>query len=671
MTTTGFKRHLTLDNLILVFALIQFTWLVWYFYTGFGGSQELAAHVISIALTLQVLFMYRDNDLYPWLPRAANHVIVAVYIGICALAFWHFWNEFEQIAIYRQGSYTTMDYVVGLLMFLLVMELSRLAHPVLFWVNLVLVVYTLWGYLSPVDFFWHPGTTFYRVVTSSTVELSTGIYGIYGQLALTLIAAFLLLAATANGFGAQSALINVMRRLAGRSRQMVPQTAVLGSLSVGMVSGSGSANAVVVGSITIPLMKRYGVPGVFAAAVETAASMGGLIMPPLMGVGAFLMSEFLGVPYWDVVIRGFALGIVYYLSLALAVYLLCVRLLPHDAVDAPKVKRYDQIKTLIFFLSVIYLIFLLGRVGKGELLAALQTAIFMFSLLVLSFLLFKYVFKDPELEKESLLGNIRRAIETHADMTSYLTLLLATLGIMIGLFTVTGFINRMGGMLLDLGSWNIIAMIGMAYLFGWLVGAGLPPTATYIIGAVVIVGPLRELGVNPWVAHFFVFLLSVWGELSPPTSLTAAVSARIAEASFMRTMWEALKICIPITLMTFAIFTRSNMVTTPGWPQIADTILVLIGTFGITFAMFGRAFVARAADIAFRLFVAVLALTTLFHPNDVLVWAPGIVVLGLVAFGVWRHRQVAPPKEGVHLDEATDRSGDLSRLAAEARRDFG
>ena len=119
-------------------------------------------------------------------------------------------------------------------------------------------------------------------------------------------------------------------------------------------------------------------------------------------------------------------------------------------------------------------------------------------------------------------------------MTSYLTLLLATLGIMIGLFTVTGFINRMGAMLLDLGAWNIIAMIFMAWIFGWLAGAGLPPTATYIIGAVVIVRPMQELGINPWVAHFFVFLMSVWGELSPPTSLTAAVSARIANASFLQ-----------------------------------------------------------------------------------------------------------------------------------------
>ena len=142
-----------------------------------------------------------------------------------------------------------------------------------------------------------------------------------------MIAAFLLLAGVANGFDAQHAMINVVRLIAGRSRQLIPQTAVVGSSAIGMISGSGSANAAVVGTITIPLMMRYGVPGTFAAAVETSASMGGLIMPPMMGVGAFLMSEFLGVPYWDVVIRGFALAFIYYVSIGVAVYLLCVRLL--------------------------------------------------------------------------------------------------------------------------------------------------------------------------------------------------------------------------------------------------------------------------------------------------------------------------------------------------------
>src|SRR4029434_390530 len=109
--------------------------------------------------------------------------------------------------------------------------------------------------------------------------------------------------------------------------------------------------------------------------------------------------------------------------------------------------------------------------------------------------------KDPALGDETLFGNIRRAIETHAEMTSYLTLLFATLGIMIGLFTVTGFINRMGGMLIDLGAWNIVAMILMAWVFGWLAGTGLPPTATYIIGAVIIVPPMKQVGIDPCGAH--------------------------------------------------------------------------------------------------------------------------------------------------------------------------
>ena len=650
--TDRLKDVFSLRNAIFVLALVQLVWLIWFYYTGYGGSQELVAHVMPIALTLQILFMYQQDYLYKSLPAILNHIIVAVYIGICAYSFVYFWFEFERIAIYSQGTFTRQDYIVGLLMFLLVMELSRLAHPVLFWVNAILVAYTLWGYLSPIDFFWHPGTSFYRVVTSSTVEFSTGIYGIYGQLALTLIAAFLLLAAAANGFGAQSAMIQVMRRFAGRSRQLVPQTAVMGSLCVGMVSGSGSANAAVVGTITIPLMKRYGVPGTFAAAAETAASMGGLIMPPMMGVGAFLMSDFLGVPYWEVVKRGFALAIVYYASIAFAIYLICVKLLPRDQVAAPKVPLYDQVRTLIFFSAVAYLVYLMGWVGRGELLAALQTAIFLFGLLLLAFLVFKYVLKDPLVEQETLWVSARRAIETHADMTSYLTLLLATLGIMIGLFTVTGFINRMGAMILDLGAANMIGVILMAYVFGWLAGAGLPPTATYIIGAIVIVRPLQELGINPWIAHFFVFLLSVWGELSPPTSLTAAVSARIAEASFMRTMYEALKICAPITLMTFAIFTRSNMVVTVGWAQVADTLLVFVGTSGVAFAMFGRFVGSPAGDVPLRIGLAALSLVVLLHPDNSWAMAAAAVVVPITLYGVRRHASLGGPATELKLQPA-------------------
>jgi TRAP-type uncharacterized transport system fused permease subunit len=349
-----------------------------------------------------------------------------------------------------------------------------------------------------------------------------------------------------------------------------------------------------------------------------------------------------------------------------------VRLLPGDRIPKPQVPLYDRITTAVFFISVAYLVYLMGYVGTGELLAALSTAIFMLCLLVPIFLFFRYVLKEPTIEGETLFGSLRRGIETHAEMTSYLTLLLATLGIMIGLFTVTGFINRMGGMLIDLGAWNIVAMILMAWVFGWLAGTGLPPTATYIIGAVVIVPPMKQLGIDPWVAHFFVFLLSVWGELSPPTSLTAAVSARIANVSFMRTMYEALKICAPITLMTFAVFTRPNMVTTTGWLAIADTVLVLVSTLGIAFAMFGRTHRNRAVDLFLRCLVAVAAFVSMFHPDmSISALVAGVVTLAMVG-GVARHIQLAPKSYAITARETDDGpDGDLAPVLASAKRDIG
>jgi len=506
------------------------------------------------------------------------------------------------------------------------------------------VAYTLWGYLSPIDFFWHPGTSFYRVITSSTVELSTGIYGMYAQIALTTIAAFLLLAAAARGFDAQGAMVSFMRRIAGKSRQTIPQTAVLASSAVGMISGSGAANATVVGAFTIPLMKRYGVPGEFAGAVETAASMGGLIMPPVMAVAGFVMAEFLGVSYWSVMLRGFALAFIYYSTLSLSIYLLSVRLMPATPIEAITLPIYDQLKTAIFFLGIIFLTILMGVLKYGEQLAGLYTGAFMFSLLILLFLFFKYVLKDPAAKKEAIFANIRIMIETHAEMTSYLTLLLATLGIMVGLFTVTGFINRMGGILLHIGEWHIIALILMAWIFGWLVGAGLPPTATYIVLAVIIVDPMRKIGIDPWVAHFFCFLLAVWGELSPPTSLAAAVSARIAEASFVRTMWEALKLCAPITFMTFAIFNRSNLVVNPGWMQIADMLLVAISCCGVTCAIFGRFVRNWGSDLMLRAALALASFVVMFHPDGTVSLAMAAIVLPATVYGVKRHRMIAPPK---------------------------
>jgi TRAP-type uncharacterized transport system fused permease subunit len=346
-----------------------------------------------------------------------------------------------------------------------------------------------------------------------------------------------------------------------------------------------------------------------------------------------------------VVLRGFSLAFIYYSTLSLSVYLMSVRLMPAEPIEVEPVSSYDQLKTAIFFIGIVFLTILMGVLNYGEQLAGLYTGTFMFVLLILLYLYFKYLRKDPAADKDSLWANIRITIETHAEMTSFLTLLLATLGIMVGLFTVTGFINRMGGIMLRVGEWNIVALILMAWVFGWLVGAGLPPTATYIVLAVIIVDPMRKLGIDPWIAHFFCFLLAVWGELSPPTSLAAAVSARIAEASFIKTMWEALRLCLPITIMTFAIFTRSDVVVKPGWWQVADTLLVSIGCCSLTFAMFGRFFRNWGWDMMIRAMFALASFLMLFHPNDNFARMMVVIVLPGVIYGVVRHLRIAPPKK--------------------------
>jgi hypothetical protein len=136
-------------------------------------------------------------------------------------------------------------------------------------------------------------------------------------------------------------------------------------------------------------------------------------------------------------------------------------------------------------------------------------------------------------------------------------------------------------------------------------------------------------------------------------------------------MWEALKICAPITLMTFAIFTRSNMVVNPGWMQLADTILVLVATCGITFAMFGRYLENPGADIVARVLLAAVSFLTMFHPNDTFVWVPGVIVLVALAFGIWRHRIIAPPKTAAVAAEPSARGDEIGGVLAEARRDIG
>src|SRR5512134_3234774 len=158
-----------------------------------------------------------------------------------------------------------------------------------------------------------------------SVEMSTGVFSNLPQLALTLIGSFVLVLSALRAFGCVESILRASKLIAVRSPHALPQSAVIGSMAVGTVSGSGAANAITVGSATIPAMIGAGMPRSVAAAIETASSLGGQLMPPVMGIAAFLMAEFLGRSYFDVVARGYAPAIIYYAGVSVSVYLLSTR----------------------------------------------------------------------------------------------------------------------------------------------------------------------------------------------------------------------------------------------------------------------------------------------------------------------------------------------------------
>jgi TRAP-type uncharacterized transport system fused permease subunit len=175
-----------------------------------------------------------------------------------------------------------------------------------------------------------------------------------------------------------------------------------------------------------------------------------------------------------------------------------------------------------------------------------------------------------------LIQPVREFLDAYIEMTSDLTLLLATLAIMTGALVITGVPTKLGAILIDLAGINLAAMVVLAFVFGALLGTGLPPAPTYILVAIVIAPPMIRVGVNPWVVHFFAFFLGVWGELTPPTSLVAAVTAKIANASFYSTLSRALQICVSLFTLMAGVFVHPKLVIEPGIDTITQ-IKALVG----------------------------------------------------------------------------------------------
>jgi TRAP transporter 4TM/12TM fusion protein len=619
-------------------AFCYFVYLLRYYFTGAGGPTLLAVTLVPVTFVLFTLDTLRTGGLYPKLGAAWNYIIAAVYIGVCFLIAIYLNVEFIEVRTVRLGFWSRTDLVVGSAMFLLVLEYSRKKYFPLFVINLILVLYSVYGWLVP-GLFGHPGLSWTRALTAMSVEMTTGVFSQLPQIALTLIGSFMLVLSLLQAFGCVDSLLKVASKIAGISPQALPQSAVLGSFSVAAVSGSGAANAITTGSATIPAMIGAGLPRVTAAAIETAASLGGQLMPPIMGIAAFLMAEFLDKSYFDVVARGYAPALVYFAGVAAAVYFIAAK---HRVtaleVEIPQIRVLDRINLLAYLAVVVGLVYLMGVVHLPPTLGALRVFVGTGVVLCVAVVAVSSVGA-----RAFRLGGLSKPffsfVESFAQMTAEITLLLAILSIMTGAFVITGIPTKLGFLLMEAAGIHLAVMIIVAFAFGTLVGTGLPPAPTYIITALVIAPFMIKAGVNPWVVHFFAFFVGVWGELTPPTSLVAALTSQIAQASFMGTMMKAIQICVPLFLLMGGVFTRPELVVEPGVQQFHAFGLMLAGTLGMVCSIHGEFSRKKSVDIPLRSALAACSLAAVFVPSEPLATLAAVPTAAMVGYGFFRSRK--------------------------------
>jgi TRAP-type uncharacterized transport system fused permease subunit len=235
------RPRFIVDCIYYAMAIFFFVYLFGYLWTTEGGPTLLAMTLVPFTYVLFVLNGLRENDLYPSLPQSVNYLIAAIYIVVSLAVAYYMHTQYYDIGTVRAGDWDADDLLMGGLMTALILEYSRKRHMPLFVINIVLIVYAVYGYVVP-GMFYHAGLSWWRVGTAMSVETTTGIFSNLPQIALTVIAAFLLVLSVLSGYGCIESLLRATKRVAARSAHALPQSAVVGSMCVGTISGSGAAN---------------------------------------------------------------------------------------------------------------------------------------------------------------------------------------------------------------------------------------------------------------------------------------------------------------------------------------------------------------------------------------------------------------------------------------------
>ncbi len=559
----------------------------------------------------------RKDRLTPWLFLDLGLVGLTIY-GV-------FYVNYNLLEIFeRQGDWLPSDVVVGVIGILLVLEACRrVIGLVMTGICVAFLLYAVYGPYMP-EMIVHKGYSVERIAT--TLWLTTeGVFGIPIGVAATFVFIFVLFGAFLEVSGGGNFFIDLAYALTGRFSGGPAKTAVIASGFMGSVSGSAVGNVVATGAFTIPMMKRVGYPAHVAGAIEAAASTGGQLMPPIMGAGAFLMAEFTNTSYLEIVKVALVPAVMYYLTVIMFVHFEAQKRGLHGQPRESLPRAGRVLKENLHFLLPV-----------GILVSALLSHV---SPMKAGFLAVVSTYLASLVRSKSRMGwhKLLDALERGARNAVVVSVACAAAGIIVGTVTLTGLGLKFSGLVLEL-SFGIkvlaILLIGAASL---VLGMGLPVTASYIV-LVILAGPaLEDMGVPVLVAHMIVFWYSQDANVTPPVSLASFAAAGVAGANPMRTALVSWKLAKGLYIIPIVMAYRPLLLNGPTWEVIVTMISTTLGLVAFAAALeryFFRfatwvetALFALAAwgllwpelwanGAGFALFVLVLALQRLLHPQD-------------------------------------------------------
>ncbi|WP_322891733.1 MULTISPECIES: TRAP transporter permease [unclassified Yoonia] len=636
--------------------LVAITMSLFQMYTAgiepMGLFYQRSAHLGFILFLAFLIFPVTG----PSRPRGSiGWIIDAACLTAAFLSGFYIFYFLDEI-INRAGWWSRTDIVMGIIATLAVLEASRRVVGLgMTIIGMIAIAYALAGPRGALPWLgeWMPGILSHRGASVERLvgQLYLGQEGIFGLplgVAATYVFMFVLFGAFLEVTGAGKFFIDLAFAATGRKAGGPAKAAVVASAGMGSISGSAIANVVTTGAFTIPLMKKLGYKPKEAGGIEAAASTGGQITPPLMGAGAFLISEYTNVPYIDIVMVSIFPAILYLGTVYLFVHLVAMKagMTGLSAADLPVV-RHVLAAGWQFIVPLVVLIYLLvnnispTRVGFWAILSVIAVTALRagFTLVVL----------DPQNGKPltaarikaSLLSGLAlmaKALELGARNAVAVSVACAVAGIIVGVVGLTGLGLKFSSMMISLSGGSLPLALIFVLLASLILGMGLPVTAAYIV-LIVLVGPAlhNDFGVPLLIAHLVVFWYSQDSNVTPPIALAGFAGAAIAGSKPMETSMQAWKYAKGLYLIpAFMVFNPEIIMGGETWYVIWTGIIIVIGLVGFAAAIEGYLFTWM--DNLSRLLV-VPGVIAIFNPDEMIEAAGALVVLGLLVWNWLKSRR--------------------------------